>query len=110
VVHRPRYDDWSLPKGKLNRGEREDDAARREVEEETGCRCRLLDELGVRNYEDRHGRPKQVRYWHMELIECAAFTPNDEVDEIRWLPVDAATTLLSYEGDRRLLAVLGAPR
>src|SRR5262249_10041487 len=105
LVHRPKYDDWSLPKGKLERGEREEDAAVREVAEETGCQCRLLEELGVRRYEDRHGRPKQVRYWHMQPIADASFTPNAEVDEIRWLPVGEAVTLLSYEGDRRLIEV-----
>jgi 8-oxo-dGTP diphosphatase len=105
LVHRPKYDDWSVPKGKLERGEREDDAARREVEEETGYRCRLLEELGVRRYEDRRGRPKQVRYWHMQPVEPGKFTPSDEVDEIRWLPPDEAVTLLSYEGDRRLIEV-----
>jgi 8-oxo-dGTP diphosphatase len=105
VVHRPKYDDWSLPKGKLERGEREEDAAVREVAEETGYQCRLLEELGVRRYEDRHGRPKQVRYWHMQPIADAPFTPNAEVDEIRWLPVGEAVTLLTYEGDRRLIEV-----
>jgi 8-oxo-dGTP diphosphatase len=105
LVHRPKYDDWSLPKGKLERGEREEDAARREVAEETGYECRLLEELGVRRYEDRHGRPKQVRYWHMQPITAEVFTPSDEVDEIRWLPVDEAVTLLTYEGDRRLIEV-----
>jgi 8-oxo-dGTP diphosphatase len=110
VVHRPRYDDWSLPKGKLHEGERWEDAALREVEEETGCRCRLLEELGVRRYQDRHGRPKEVRYWRMEPVDEAPFTPNDEVDEVRWLPIAEAATLLSYDGDRRLLEVLGAQR
>ncbi|MDQ1519313.1 MAG: 8-oxo-dGTP diphosphatase [Actinomycetota bacterium] len=114
VVHRPRYDDWSLPKGKLHPGESFEEAARREVEEETGCRCRLLDELGVRHYQDRHGRPKEVRYWRMavegEVEDEAPFVPNDEVDEVRWLPIDEAATLLSYDGDRRLLEVLGAQR
>jgi 8-oxo-dGTP diphosphatase len=103
VVHRPRYDDWSFPKGKLDPGETEEDAARREVEEETGQRCRLLGELGVRHYEDRHGRPKQVRYWRMEVVEADEFVPNDEVDQLRWIPVGEAATLLSYEGDRAFL-------
>jgi 8-oxo-dGTP pyrophosphatase MutT (NUDIX family) len=103
VVHRPKYDDWSLPKGKLERDEREEDAAVREVAEETGYQCRLLEELGVRRYEDRRGRPKQVRYWHMQPISDEGFTPSVEVDEIRWLPVSEAVTLLSYEGDRRLI-------
>ena len=69
VVHRPRYDDWSFPKGKLDAGERDEDAAVREVEEETGFRCRLLDELGYRRYRDRKRRPKQVRYWRMEVTD-----------------------------------------
>jgi len=106
VVHRPRYDDWSFPKGKLERGERDEDAARREVEEETGCTCRLLDELGTRFYDDRHGRPKQVRYWRMEVIGTTPSVPNDEVDEVRWQRPDEAARLLSYEGDRRLLEEL----
>jgi 8-oxo-dGTP diphosphatase len=110
VVHRPRYDDWSLPKGKLEAGEGDEAAALREVEEETGLRCQLLEELGTRRYEDRHGRPKQVRYWHMVCPDPGAFVPNNEVDELRWLPLDEAATLLSYDGDRRLLDVLGAQR
>jgi 8-oxo-dGTP pyrophosphatase MutT (NUDIX family) len=110
VVHRPRYDDWSFPKGKLDPGETDESAALREVEEETGCRCRLLREIGARHYEDRHGRAKEVRYWLMEIIDEPPFVPNDEVDALRWIPVDEAATLLSYDGDRRLLDALGAPR
>jgi 8-oxo-dGTP pyrophosphatase MutT (NUDIX family) len=103
VVHRPRYDDWSFPKGKLDAGETDEHAALREVEEETGWRCRLRDELGVRRYEDRHGRPKLVRYWHMEPLGAEPFVPNDEVDTVRWIPAGEAARLLSYDGDRRLL-------
>jgi len=110
VVHRPKYDDWSFPKGKLDPGESEADAALREVEEETACRCQLLEELGTRRYDDRRGRPKQVRYWRMAVVDCVPFTPNHEVDALRWLPPDRAATLLSYDGDRRLLEVLGAQR
>jgi 8-oxo-dGTP diphosphatase len=106
LVHRPRYDDWSFPKGKLNRGETDEEAARREVEEETACRCRLLEDLGVRRYQDRRGRPKQVRYWRMEVEESSPFVPNDEVDALRWIPLEEAATLLSYDGDRALLASL----
>jgi 8-oxo-dGTP diphosphatase len=109
LVHRPRYDDWSLPKGKLDRGETDEIAAVREVEEETGYQCRLLEELGVREYRDRHDRPKVVRYWHMEVIASPPFTPNHEVDEVRWLPIEHAATLLSYDSDRRLLDALGGP-
>jgi 8-oxo-dGTP diphosphatase len=110
VVHRPRYDDWSFPKGKLDPGETDETAALREVEEETGWRCTLGDELPTRHYEDRHGRPKRVRYWRMEPVERGPFVPNREVDDVRWIPVGEAATLLSYEGDRRLLGALGRPR
>jgi 8-oxo-dGTP pyrophosphatase MutT (NUDIX family) len=105
VVHRPKYDDWTHAKGKLDPGETFEEAALREVEEETGLRCRLVRELGDSRYTDRHGRPKVVRYWLME-VEGGGFEPNSEVDELRWLaPVDAAA-LLSYERDRELLLAL----
>jgi 8-oxo-dGTP diphosphatase len=110
VVHRPRYDDWSFPKGKLDPGETDEAAALREVEEETGWRCTLGEELPTRRYQDRRGRPKQVRYWRMQPVERRPFAPNDEVDLVRWIPVGEAATLLSYEGDRRLLGALGTPR
>src|SRR5215212_1239379 len=86
VVHRPRYDDWSLPKGKLDAGETFEQAALREVEEETGLRCRLGRELGETRYRDRKDRPKVVRYWVMEDAE-GEFEPNDEVDELRWVRI-----------------------
>jgi 8-oxo-dGTP pyrophosphatase MutT (NUDIX family) len=99
VVHRPRYDDWSLPKGKLDRHESFEDAALREVEEETGLRCRLVRELPAVEYEVR-GRPKLVRYWAMEVEDETPFVPNDEVDEVRWLEPQEALALLSYDRDR----------
>jgi 8-oxo-dGTP diphosphatase len=102
VVHRPRYDDWSLPKGKLDPGESWEDAALREVEEEIGLRCRLGDELPPVAYTDDKGRSKVVRYWVMDACE-GSFTPNDEVDEVRWLPPGEAAALLSYPHDRELL-------
>jgi 8-oxo-dGTP diphosphatase len=105
VVHRPRYDDWSLPKGKLDPGEGWEEAALREVEEETGMRCRLLGELSSTEYEDRKGRPKTVRYWRMAVEgEPPPFAPNDEVDELRWVTPDEAVALLSYPHDRELVA------
>ena len=103
IAHRPRYDDWSLPKGKLDEGESWEDGALREVEEETGLRCRLGEELDPTSYRDRKGRAKVVRYWLMEPEGHIAFTPNDEVDELRWVTPKEAGSLLSYEHDRRLV-------
>jgi 8-oxo-dGTP diphosphatase len=105
VVHRPRYGDWSLPKGKLDAGESFEDAALREVEEETGLRCRLGHELESTRYVDGKGRPKIVRYWMMEPAG-GEFEPNDEVDELCWMPLPEAVERLSYEHDRELLASL----
>jgi 8-oxo-dGTP diphosphatase len=108
LVHRPKYDDWSLPKGKLHAGEDEATAALREVEEETGLRCVLGDELTMSRYHDRFGRPKTVRYWAMtpEPGSSTAFVPNTEVDEVRWLTPDDAAALLSYDRDREILRSL----
>ena len=108
VVHRPRYDDWSLPKGKLDGGESEEDAALREVEEETGVTAALARELATVQYVDHRGRPKRVRYWLMSVAAEVAFVPCEEVDEIRWLPLDDATALLTYEHDRGLLDLVRA--
>lgn len=102
VVHRPRYDDWSFPKGKLDAGEAHEAAAWREVWEETGFECELGDELAEVTYADRFGRPKRVRYWTMQVVG-GAFEPNDEVDELRWATLDEAARLLSYEHDAALL-------
>jgi 8-oxo-dGTP pyrophosphatase MutT (NUDIX family) len=98
VIHRPKYDDWSLPKGKLDPGETHEQAAIREVEEETGWQAEVGDALGVITYE-HDGRPKRVEYWGMRATG-GAFVPNDEVDELRWLPQDEARALLSYDRDR----------
>jgi len=105
VVHRPRYDDWTLPKGKLDPGETDEEAAVREVEEETGLRCRMGRELPSIHYEDRRGRSKQVRYWEMEPVS-GEFTPNDEVDGVRWLPPEEARALMTYDRDREVLDAL----
>jgi 8-oxo-dGTP diphosphatase len=101
VVHRPRYDDWSLPKGKLDPGESWEQAALREVEEEIGLRCRLGAELSPVEYLVASGR-KVVRYWLMEP-QSGAFAPNQEVDEMRWLTPDEAVGTLTYEHDRALV-------
>jgi 8-oxo-dGTP diphosphatase len=106
VVHRPRYDDWSFPKGKLDPGEIFEEAALREVREETGLICRLGPELAFAHYDDNKGRPKVVRYWLMAVIEDPGFEPNDEVDELRWLTPAEATDLLTYSRDRKLVKTL----
>jgi 8-oxo-dGTP diphosphatase len=103
IAHRPRYDDWSLPKGKLDAGETWEEAAVREVEEEIGLRCRLGDELDPVGYHDRKGRAKVVRYWLMEPENDVTFTPNHEVDEMRWLAPDEAAEALTYPRDAELV-------
>jgi 8-oxo-dGTP diphosphatase len=105
VVHRPRYDDWSLPKGKLDKNESAERAALREVQEETGLSCQLIEELEPVSYTDNRGRPKNVRYWRMKVLS-GEFEVNDEVDELRWLAKADALALLSYEHDRELVAAL----
>lgn len=102
VVHRPKYLDWSLPKGKLEPGEEFRQAALREVEEETGFRCEAGAELPSVSYLDRKARSKLVRYWLMEPLE-GEFKPHGEVDELRWLTRREADELLSYEHDRALV-------
>lgn len=121
VVHRPKYDDWSLPKGKLDEDETHEAAARREVEEETGLRCRLGDELLTVSYTDGRGRPKVVRYWAMTpeggpagaagpVTDDATgwFTPTAEIDEVRWVRREQAGRLLSYEHDADVVDSLPA--
>jgi 8-oxo-dGTP diphosphatase len=103
LVHRPRYDDWTFPKGKLDPGESFEDAALREVEEETGVRCSLGRELPATRYEVS-GRPKLVRYWLMASQGETEFVPNDETDDVRWVTPDEARGMLTYDHDRELLA------
>ena len=102
LVHRPRYDDWTFPKGKATPGEPDEACALREVEEETGLRCALGDELPATHYVDAKGREKRVRWWRMRPLD-GEFVPGDEVDEIRWLTPEEAASLLSYPGDLALL-------
>ena len=98
LVHRPRYADWSLPKGKLKRGETALQCALREVREETGLLCRVGPELSTAYYVDRKRRDKRVRYWAMQA-RSGRFRRNDEVDEVRWLLLDEANEMLSYDHD-----------
>jgi len=102
VVHRPKYMDWSLPKGKLEKGEGWQEAALREVQEETGYRCEAGPELPHVSYLDRKSRRKLVRYWLMEPIE-GEFNAHDEVDELRWLTPSEADELLTYPHDKELV-------
>jgi 8-oxo-dGTP pyrophosphatase MutT (NUDIX family) len=102
VIHRPKYMDWSLPKGKLELDEGWLEAALREVEEETGYRCEPSVELPRVSYLDRKGRRKLVRYWLMEPV-AGEFHPHAEVDELRWLERDAAEELLTYPHDKELV-------
>ena len=109
VIHRPRYEDWSLPKGKLDAGEDFATAALREVHEETGLRARCGRELTPHEYIDRKGRAKIVRWWTMTVGEITPFVVNDEVDERRWATPAEAERLLDYEHDRALVREACAP-
>jgi 8-oxo-dGTP diphosphatase len=98
LIHRPRYDDWSFPKGKLDAGETDEQCAIREMHEETGVVATLGVELPTALYFDHRGRPKEVRYWLTELDEHepSAFAPNEEVDVFEWAAIDAAHARLTY--------------
>jgi ADP-ribose pyrophosphatase len=107
VVHRPAYDDWSLPKGKLDPGEDDATAAVREVEEETGVRARVIGDAGSIDYTDRRGRPKVVRYFVMMVMDDPGTRePDDEVDLVAWWPISQARTALTYPRDCELLATM----
>jgi ADP-ribose pyrophosphatase YjhB (NUDIX family) len=104
VIHRPKYDDWTLPKGKLNPGERWQDGAVREVEEETGFKVRLGAFAGGCSYLTRRA-PKVVLFWHMGVDDGSRFAPENatEVDALEWLMVHEARKRLSYERERSVL-------
>jgi 8-oxo-dGTP diphosphatase len=102
VVHRPAYGDWTFPKGKCEPGESDEDCALREVEEETGLRCELDDELPSTSYHDGRGRPKEVRYWRLRVV-VGELRYDHEVDEARWVSPAGAAALLTYERDLDVL-------
>lgn len=101
VIHRPRYDDWSLPKGKNDPGESSQGAAIREVWEETGYHCRVIARLGKHEYMSQDSW-KEVDYYAMTSWAFTGFKAGEEVDEIRWIPI-SKSRLLSYAYDRRLV-------
>jgi 8-oxo-dGTP pyrophosphatase MutT (NUDIX family) len=105
VVHRLRRADWSLPKGKLDPGESAEQAAVREVEEETGVRAELREELTSVTYPLASGGIKRIRWWHMVPVagDPADRPPDREVDAARWIPTDEALEVLTYGADRKLL-------
>jgi 8-oxo-dGTP diphosphatase len=102
LVHRPKYDDWTLPKGKAHRGESDEDCALREVEEETGLRCELLEELKSSSYSDSSGCPKVVRYWLMRPVG-GSLQPTREVDRACWVLLADAEQQLTYDRDVHVL-------
>lgn len=104
VAHRPRYGDWSLPKGKADPGESPEATAVREVEEETGVLADIIGPLAEVEYRVPPGSRKVVRYFAMRARSERPFAPNDEVDEIRWISPAEATEVLTYEHDRALMA------
>ncbi len=104
-MHRPKYDDWSLPKGKNEPDESDEACALREVREETGLACDLGPHLGDIFYTDQRGRPKAVRFWAMRPTG-GAFVPGDEVDEVKWLPVPDALGAVSRRQDADVIGLL----
>ena len=109
IVHRPKYDDWSIPKGKRDPGETDEQCAVREVEEETGVRGALGRELLPVKYLDQRARLKVVRYWEMRVVGSRPFVPNAEIDELRWVPLADADEHLSYAHDREVMVNVRLP-
>jgi 8-oxo-dGTP pyrophosphatase MutT (NUDIX family) len=108
LVHRPLREDWSYPKGKVEPSETLTGCALREVQEETGLRCRIVSFVGTTEYRDRKDRPKIVAYWAMTPVR-GTFRSSEEVDQLRWVELSDAAELLTYERDRGLLDAVRAP-
>ena len=110
LVHRPQYDDWSFPKGKLDAGETVEQAALREVKEETGLECRIIRRLTVLRYGSRTRKdrlkPKAVHYFLMERVSGHIQVPGEEVDRVEWFDFNEAASKLTYAQDRTLLSSL----
>ncbi len=102
IIHRPKYNDWTLPKGKLNPGESWKEAALREVQEETGCKVEIDSFAGCICYTPEN-IPKIVLYWNMKLIGDCHFQPNKEVDQLQWLKIKDALALLDYQIEKDLI-------
>ena len=110
LVHRPQYDDWSFPKGKLDAGETVEQAALREVKEETGLECRIIRPLTVLRYGSRTRKdrlkPKAVHYFLMERVSGHIQVPGEEVDRAEWFDFNEAASKLTYAQDRNLFSSL----
>ena len=108
-IYREARGDWTFPKGKLDGGETFEQAALREVHEETGMRCRIVRFIGTTNYTHRKGRPKIVAYYLME-VDNGEFSPTAEVDELVWLALESVRSHLTWDRDQELFDLaLGFP-
>jgi 8-oxo-dGTP pyrophosphatase MutT (NUDIX family) len=108
LVHRPKYDDWSFPKGKCQDGEPDEACAQREIAEETGLAVELERFIGESRYRDARNRPKVVRYWSLRTLGEKAVA-QAEIDAVEWLEPERARERLTYDRDREILDAFLAP-